>query len=63
MPDKLKTAAAVLAFLSLGACDTDPFGLKPEVNVTLPKTPPPDAAPADQTGDATPAEEKEGSTP
>lgn len=50
-------AAALILAAPLGACHTDPFGLKPEVNVTLPeKSPPPAEAPADPL-EGTPPEE------
>ena len=39
MPDSLKRAGLVLGLALLGACHTDPFSIKPEVNVTLPEKP------------------------
>ena len=53
MPDNLKRAALILGVLTLGACHSDPFGLKPEVNVTLPDKPAADAAPAGEEEGAT----------
>lgn len=45
MPERLKPAILMfLGALTLGACHTDPFSIKPEVNVTLPEKPPADAA-------------------
>ncbi|MEZ5998533.1 MAG: hypothetical protein R3B98_07565 [Hyphomonas sp.] len=43
-----KMMAALAALGTLAACHTDPFGLKPEVNVTVPDKPAPTEAPADE---------------
>ena len=52
MLDRLKAAILVLGLIGLGACHNDPFSLKPEGNVTLPKDPPPEAAPSGEGDDA-----------
>jgi hypothetical protein len=52
MLDRLKAAFLVLGLIGLGACHNDPFSLKPEVNVTLPTDPPPEAAPSGEGDDA-----------
>ncbi|MCA8901205.1 MAG: hypothetical protein KDA53_08130 [Hyphomonas sp.] len=57
MKTRTLVAAALFLALPLGACHTDPFGLKPEVKVTLPDTPAPEAeAPAKEPEDGTPPE-------
>lgn len=45
-------AAALAGIFVLAACHTDPFSMKPEVNVTLPEKP----APAGETGDEAPSD-------
>lgn len=50
MPDKLKPILLVLGLSGLGACHTDPFSIKPEVNVTLPEKQPADTAPSEEDG-------------
>ena len=60
MPDRLKAAFLVLGLIGLGACHNDPFSLKPEVNVTLPKDPPPEAAPGGSEDDAGTGDASEG---
>ena len=52
MPDRLKPAILMLALIGLGACHNDPFSLKPDVNVTLPKDPAPETAPVGGGDDA-----------
>lgn len=61
MPDRVKPILLMLGLIGLGACHNDPFSLKPEVNVTLPKDPPPDAAPAEQADDDAGLEAEQGS--
>jgi hypothetical protein len=49
MPDRLKPVLLILGLSGLAACHTDPFSIKPEVNVTLPEKAPADtAAPDDE---------------
>lgn len=58
MKSKALILAGLLACTGLAACFTDPFSIKPEVNVTLPDKPADSEAPADEDAVApeTPAE-------
>lgn len=51
MPGKLTLVALMLGLAGLGGCHTDPFSIKPEVNVTRPERAPDAAAPDEGTGE------------
>ena len=53
MPDRLKLVALMLGLAGPAACHTDPFSVKPEVNVTLPDRAPAPADAEDPAGEDT----------
>ncbi|MEZ5947509.1 MAG: hypothetical protein R3C13_05585 [Hyphomonas sp.] len=55
-----KMMAALAALGTLAACHTDPFSMKPEVNVRLPDKPATTEAPADDAAVPADAEDEAG---